>query len=755
MKKKIISIVLIELLILLGVFLYFGLHKREIVVLESDDMTLVRVQANKDIVEEESCYYDSSYEAQELYIQSSVFNLNAGVYRISLSIETNQDGHDGDCISQIISTHGGYSATDSGKQRVGVENNYTYHATVLRNGEEVVVRTQMNPDGLEPYLLLRELRVIYSPLRSILYWEMKLLVFYFIFNSLLVIYIKRNEFEEKTKLIAIVLLGIWLFSSAAIFIPYLVRGHDIRFHLMRIEGLKDGLLSGVFPVKIQPTWLNGNGYPVSILYPDLFLYIPAFLRILGCSLQTVYKIYIMFINGATICFSYWSFRQMSGRRAWGVLGSFIYTLSMYRLTNIYTRAAVGEYTAMAFLPLVLYAIWKVYHEDASRAKNYQCNWILLAFSLTGIIQSHIISVEMTGIFILLACTLLWKKTVEIKRFMVLLKAFLGTILLNLWFLVPFLDYYKEDLVVLSGKSGIPMIQDKGVYLPQLFSFVNYSMGSGRLAGMQKEMPMTIGIGGILILVVCVWDVMIKGRKLDKEIKLSLGLSVLSILFTLTYFPYDFIIRNVPVIGKLLANIQFPFRFLALFSVFAAWLTYLLAKEQKLKRWLPLLCVAVGLQAMFYMGDVLNETEMFKVKGNADISSFDVSGAEYVPFGTNFEILDRQVKADEGIHIDRYSRKYNCISIELENQSSKVGILRLPLLYYKGYTAKDKNTGIKLNMAKGENNRGEVLIPAGYTGELMVTFEEPWYWRTSEAVTIIFLIGLMAVGVYRKSKYKKL
>lgn len=148
-----------------------------------------------------------------------------------------------------------------------------------------------------------------------------------------------------------------------IFIPYLVRGHDIRFHLMRIEALKDGLLSGAFPVKIQPTWLNGNGYPVSILYPDLFLYIPALLRLLGLSLQTVYKIYIMLINGVTIGFSYWSFRRMSGRRALGLLGSFIYTLSIYRLTNIYTRAAVGEYTAMAFLPLVLYAMWRIYKEE--------------------------------------------------------------------------------------------------------------------------------------------------------------------------------------------------------------------------------------------------------------------------------------------------------------------------------------------------------------------------------------------------------
>lgn len=100
-------------------------------VLWSDDMILIRVQENVDLVEEESCYYDSSYDAHELYIESTVFFLDPGVYRISLSIETNQDGREGDCVSQTISTHGGNSATDSGKQRVGSENNYTYRVTVL------------------------------------------------------------------------------------------------------------------------------------------------------------------------------------------------------------------------------------------------------------------------------------------------------------------------------------------------------------------------------------------------------------------------------------------------------------------------------------------------------------------------------------------------------------------------------------------------------------------------------------------------
>ena len=61
-------------------------------------------------------------------------------------------------------------------------------------------------------------------------------------------------------------------------------GHDISFHLMRIEGLAEGLKMGQFPVKIQPAWYEGFGYGCSVFYGDLFLYIPACLRLLGVSL---------------------------------------------------------------------------------------------------------------------------------------------------------------------------------------------------------------------------------------------------------------------------------------------------------------------------------------------------------------------------------------------------------------------------------------------------------------------------------------
>lgn len=80
MRKKYGIAVIAEFLFLLCFLLYFGLQKRELVILGADEMNLVRVQADGIMVTEESCYYDRSNEAEEIYIESPAFCLDPGVY---------------------------------------------------------------------------------------------------------------------------------------------------------------------------------------------------------------------------------------------------------------------------------------------------------------------------------------------------------------------------------------------------------------------------------------------------------------------------------------------------------------------------------------------------------------------------------------------------------------------------------------------------------------------------------------------------
>lgn len=124
-------------------------------------------------------------------------------------------------------------------------------------------------------------------------------------------------------------------------LPY---GNDLTFHLYRIEGLCQGLLSGQFPVRIQPGWLDGYGYAASVFYGDIFLYIPAFLHIIGFSLQDAYKCYAEIVNIASIFISFYAFWKISRNRTAAWAASVLYVGSVGRLYLLYS-AVIGGYSA--------------------------------------------------------------------------------------------------------------------------------------------------------------------------------------------------------------------------------------------------------------------------------------------------------------------------------------------------------------------------------------------------------------------------
>lgn len=65
----------------------------------------------------------------------------------------------------------------------------------------------------------------------------------------------------------------------------------------------------------------------------------------------------MAINILTAMIAYFCAKDYSKSRHIGFFGAILYTLAPYRLTCVFVRGAVGEYTAMAFIPLVFYGLY--------------------------------------------------------------------------------------------------------------------------------------------------------------------------------------------------------------------------------------------------------------------------------------------------------------------------------------------------------------------------------------------------------------
>ena len=94
----------------------------------------------------------------------------------------------------------------------------------------------------------------------------------------------KDFFVERRKWLFIMLITIVVILLPT-FQKNLVIGDDYEFHLSRIITLAKGLENGEFPVKIHPLFARNHGYASGIFYPNMFMYIPAVLYLIGLNIE--------------------------------------------------------------------------------------------------------------------------------------------------------------------------------------------------------------------------------------------------------------------------------------------------------------------------------------------------------------------------------------------------------------------------------------------------------------------------------------
>ena len=155
---------------------------------------------------------------------------------------------------------------------------------------------------------------------------------------------------------------------------------------------------------------DGYGYAPSLFYGELFLYFPAVLRLLGMSVQGAYRTYVMAVQAATAGISFFSFRQMFRHNKTALLGSILYMLAPYHLYNLYWRSAVGEYTALAFLPLIPAALSLLYGHNLPSAREKRVAGAQLVIAFGALLQTHMISLELATLATAIFCLYHFRRT---------------------------------------------------------------------------------------------------------------------------------------------------------------------------------------------------------------------------------------------------------------------------------------------------------------------------------------------------------
>ncbi len=571
---------------------------------------------------------------------------------------------------------------------------------------------------------------------------------------------KGVQLSKRNRILMILgVLLIALLSSMPLFAPGIEGrwGQDLGFHLMRIEGIAAELENGVFPVKMQSLWMDGYGYPVSVYYGDLLLYFPAILRLLGVPVVLAYKIFVAACNLGTAALCFFCFRIIFEKDLIALAASAAYCLAGYRLVNLYVRAAVGEYCAMMFLPLVAMAVYRIY-----RAKELSCKQQVvlsgcLALGLSGILGTHLLTLEMTGILLLLMGLVCWKKTFTKEVLSTLTLALGETILLNLYFLIPFLDYSKNTEVYINRKLGkASLIQGKGADLSQLFGFFSSPFHQGEESSYLPVTP------GILLMAVClVALILLLLGRLKKESKFFLGFSLGLLFVSSKFFPWD-ALASAGKVGELLTQVQFPWRYMGLAVLMLSLLLGSLlreigiGKENQGKQYPgqyrgmigAVLLLAVVTPVVFTLGYTRDYQQVY-YETREDLNTYDMGMIEYLRYGTKREELTGEIQGENLEEAECILRRGTTMEIYVKCRE-KAGAVELPIMNYPGYHVQDED-GNTYAITDGSNQVICVELPAGFEGTLTVTYREPWYWRAGEILSLGTLLAVWITAVWMKRR----
>lgn len=546
---------------------------------------------------------------------------------------------------------------------------------------------------------------------------------------------------------ACIVLGVALLATSPMFSTYLYNGDDLCYHLARIEGVKDGILDGQVPVIIMPDALQGNGY-LNAMYPYLFLYIGAFLRICRVSLGLSYKTIIFLANlGSAVC-AYYAFKSMSNSRRTIILAVVLYTLMPYRFTNIFSRGDLGETLALTFWPLVIAGMYHVLLGERQK-------WYYLVLGFSGILQSHILSATFVMGFCVITALVFTANIWKEKRYVEIGKAAGITILLNLWFLVPFLYYYFKknlgtEILRWSGyfeQSINPsnMTQTISLYNKQYFSLGLPLLGC-------------VGIGFLYL--IC--EKKENRTNLDRYLTYLLVLGCILTYMTTGYFP-SMKLRDSEFLNSIMTMLQFPWRFLGpacasfLFAG-AIWLS----RSDILKPYKnQVFALLIGLNLLTILSIPTDNTHMpyddvsaTASKGHDSKMAANIGlfyPHEWRLDGIEDEKLTTSVIVSDLGHVNVSNYHKEGTKAQVVYTSDTDGTyLELPVLNYTGYRAHDEN-GQKIEIVQGVQQRIRLMLHGdGKEHTITVRFGPVAGFLIADIISALTIAGIIYI-YWRKNR----
>ena len=537
-----------------------------------------------------------------------------------------------------------------------------------------------------------------------------------------------DKIISKKRNIYLFLILLTIISSITLFlIPNMSRGHDLIFHLSRISAIKDNMKLGIIGGYIYPNYLGGYGYGNPLFYPDIFLYIPAFLSYCGLSVIASYKIFLVLINFFSVFSMYISVKGISNNKKSAIISSILYGFASYRLVDMFTRAALGETLAFIFAPLVIYGIYEIIYKDYKK-------FYILVIGMSGLLLSHLISSYLMILILSVICMINIKQLLnEKQRIIYIIISALITILLVGYYIFPMLEQMISNKFWFNNLDTTSKLLERSLPIWSIFlEFPNHIFT-------KLWIPTGIGISFIIMIYYFIKNY----KKINKFTKICFIIALVLILFSTNIFPWN-------LMQSLMSVIQFPWRLYFLATLLLSIGSGLLFNDIKIdiNNKLKLLFITSFIPILSI--GILNFFEA-NIK---QVGEYDISFGEYMPINADKEYIERRKDVITSIYPLDHTFKRDGLNLEINIVNNQYNNkLELPLLYYKGYSATIGNKEIEVY--ETSNGLVGIDIDAMQNKKISVKYKGTKIQLASKIISLLsFIIFIITLIIGRGDKNEK-
>lgn len=554
--------------------------------------------------------------------------------------------------------------------------------------------------------------------------------------------------SKYTPYIVIILLS--TIAMIPLFTMNLSEYNEARIHISRIIEIKELIPQNIFANLISPKHMLGFGYALGIFYGPITTYIPILISYITASSILSLKIFTLLtviLSGFTM---YNFILEISKSKKIALISALIYILAPYKLTDIYSRNAVGEYTAFIFIPLVLHGIYKLLGAKESNEKQSlkKAN-ILIILGATGLILSHTITTIYVAIFSVIYVLINYKK-LNLKIIKSAILDIVVIVLLTAFYLVPLLEHKAYGNYTIYDKERMSATGTE-VYSTTIGIKDYFASEFGN-----QEIVFSFGI--VITFCLLLTPFAIKKAKNKKEYVTFGLLALLAIYLQSKLFPWQ-------IMPDFLTIIQFAWRLNGLFIFFISYIcaVNISVISEMIKDKKDILSLAIVLAVLVcswfggarylseYDANIDNKFEQNLINAEK-IGPYNIN-REYLPLKACENIFYIQLREDktyvlEGVAIIENETK-NGLTDAMTVSTLEKATLELPYIYYHGYTV--KLNGEKLKPYESQN--GFLCVDIKSSGKLEVEYEGTTIEKIGYAVSIITL-GLFTAYAIIKPRINK-